>query len=149
MNEDDATQDEAPDMPPPERPHTVAGMLEGLETSMDELNRFVAGYNTLSRVYQTLTNQLPPGARPKGLMLTFKGSADDRHAVDVNIDIQKHVDPQYASHVIAPLANGQAMGMLHAVNSLLQGAEELKEFIGQVLGISNPSPPQPAPQRAA
>ncbi len=145
---DDQPQD-TPEMPPADRPRGIAGMLDGLNATFNDLERYVAGYNTLTRAYQTVTNSLPPGARPKGLMISFKGSTDDQHAIDVNIDIQKHVHPEYAGHVIAPLANGQAMGMLAAVNELLKGGEELKAFIEAALGFNQqPAAPQPPAARA-
>ncbi len=138
MTDEYEPADEAPPPPPAERPRTVAGMLESLNVTFDELTRYVAGYNTLTRVYRTLTNSLAPGERPKGLILAFKGSADDQHAIDVNVDVQKNVDPQYVAHVIAPLANGQAMGMLTAVEHMLKQGQELKAFIETALGIAKP-----------
>lgn len=137
-----------PDLPPEERPRDIAGMLEGLNVTFNELERFCAGYNTLSRVYQTVTGQLPPGQRPKGLMLTFKGSVDDVHAIDVVIDVQKHVDPAYAPSVIAPLANGQAHGMLAAVTRLIADATELRDQIRTALGLP-PEDAKPADAPAA
>lgn len=138
MTDDYEPGDDAPLPPPAPRPKTAAGMLDGMNATFDELTRYVAGYNTLTRVYRTLTNALAPGERPKGLILALKGSVDDQHAIDVNIDIQKNVDPQYAVHVIAPLAGGQAMGMLAAVEMLLKQGQELKGFIETALGGGKP-----------
>lgn len=135
-----------PDMPPAERPTTVSGMLDELNNTFNDLERYVAGYNTLTRVFQTMTGQLSPGQRPKGLMLTFKGSADDIHSVDVNIDIQKHVDPQQVHYVLVPLASGQAQGMLAAVDQLLAQAAELKKWIEAAL---RPAPAQQPAAKAA
>lgn len=145
----DEAQD-TPEMPPAERPNDIASMLDGMNQTFNDLERYVAGYNTLTRVFQTVTNTLPAGQRPKGLMLSFKGSVDDIHAIDVNIDIQKHVDPKNAHYVLVPLANGQAMGMLAAVNQLLAEGEKLKAVIEAALGLNQPAqqPPQPAARAA-
>lgn len=141
------TDDTPPELPPPDRPAGIAGMLEGLNVTLNELERCMAGYNTLTRVYQTVTGQLAPGQRAKGLMLSFKGSVDDTHAIDVNIDLQKHVNPEHVAHVVAPLANGQAHGMLAAVEQLLKEATELRGMIRSALGY-DPKTGQPAPPAA-
>lgn len=134
------TPDQTPD-DPPEAPTGIAAQLEAVHTTLTELERFMAGYNTLSRAYHTLTNKLPAGQRPKGLLLTFKGSTDDVHAIDVVIDVQKHVDPAYAPNVLVPLANGQATGMLVAVERLLAEATEMRVQIRVLLGL--PAEAQP------
>lgn len=133
-----------PELPPAERPRDIAGMLEAINTDYNELERYCAGYNTLSRVFQTLTKQVPPGQRPKGLMLAFKGSVDDVHGIDVVIDVQKDVDPQHAPGVVVPLANGQAFGMLRAAERLIADATALRDQIRLALGVQ-PEAPKPAP----
>lgn len=137
-DEYEPADDAAPPPPPAERPRTVPGLLESLNITFDELTRYVAGYNTLTRVYRTLTDTRAPGERPKGLIIGFKGSADDQHVIDVNVDVQKDVDQQYVAHVIAPLANGQATGMLRAVDRMLKQGQELKAFIETALGLAKP-----------
>lgn len=138
-----------PELPPPERPRDISGMLTSLNLTFVELERYVAGYNTLTRVYQTVTNTLPPGSKPKGFILSFKGSTDDIHMLDVNVDIQKNVDPTQAPYLIVPLVNGQAMGMLAAINQLLNEGNELKKHIEAAMGIGQQtSPPQPAAKPA-
>jgi hypothetical protein len=132
------------EMPAAEPPTSIAGMLDAINTNYVELERYVAGYNTLVRAYQTATDQLPAGQRPKGLMLTFKGSVDDIHAIDVMIDVQKHVDPRYAPNVLAPLASGQAAGMLAAVERLIASAVLLRDQIRVAVGPP-PAAPSPVP----
>jgi hypothetical protein len=134
-----------PTAAPPEpaaAPNDISAMLERLNLTFAELERGMAGYNTLNRVFHTLNGSLPAGQRAKGLLLTFKGSIDDTHVLDVTVDIQKHVDPQHAAHVIVPLAQGQAALMMASVERLLSEATDLRNFLRSVTGWKES---QPAP----
>lgn len=107
-----------------------------------EIRRAQVAFNTYNMAYLSVTGQLPPGERKKGLPLlggtgVLEGK-DNREPVNFTSDLKK-INKKYLPHVLVPLIGLHAGELLEAVTEIQARANALAPILAALASSAQPA----------
>ncbi len=119
--------------PPREKPVDLPAFLEAIRGELSILERSLAGYTQLSRVYDQRVNGVPEGGRVLGIpQFHHKGSLDGRNVVECTPELSK-APPEFIPTVLSVFCNIHASDMMTAAGNTQKLVNQLVQMLRQAL----------------
>lgn len=138
-----------PPNPPREKPVDLPAFVDALRDELAILERSLAGYTQLSRVYDQHVNGVPEGARKLGIpQFHHKGSLDGRNVVECTPELSK-APPDCVPAVLSVFCTIHATDVMSALGNMQGLVNQLMTTVQRAFhaqtGQPEVQPPLPVP----